>query len=298
PRSASEAHAALDLHLGALLTSSSKAIQSATTSLIKRLDYGNATERVTQLTLDSETDAAVRASSLTAMAALKAPDLTKAINLGLASDSPLLRMAAREAIQNPTSMIKQIQWASRAGTLIEKQHAIALAGQMDDKQSASLMNTWLSALMKGSAPSDLALDIQIAATQHGATSEKTKTFTATLPADQGGFLALALHGGNPEKGEEIFHTSITGQCVRCHRVKTRSSTGLNAAEVGPDLTGVGSRRDRQYLLRAMLNPSADIDPGQLREGQPANISVMPPMAGLLQPKEIRDLVAYLVSLKE
>ena len=207
-------------------------------------------------------------------------------------------MAAREAIPNPASMIQQIQWASRAGTLIEKQHAIALASQMDDKQSTSLMNTWLSALMKGSAPPELALDIQIAATQHGATSEKAKTFTATLPADQGGFLALALHGGNPEKGEEIFHTSITGQCARCHRVKTRSSTALNAAEVGPDLTGVGTRRDRQYLLRSMLNPSADIDPGQLREGQPANISVMPPMAGLLQPKEIRDLVAYLVSLKE
>jgi mono/diheme cytochrome c family protein len=298
PRNASEAHAALDLHLGALLTSRSKAVQSATTTLIKRLDYGNATQRVTQLALDPETDAAVRASSLTAMAALKAPELTKVINLALASDSPQLRMAARAAIPNPLSMIKQVQWASRAGTLIEKQHAIALAGRIDAKQSTSLMSNWLSALMKGTAPDELALDIYIAATKHEATSETASKFTTTLPADQGGFLALALHGGNPDKGEEIFHTSITGQCVRCHRVKTRSSTGLNAAEVGPDLTGVGSRRDRQYLLRSMLNPSADIDPGQLREGQPVNISVMPPMAGLLKPKEIRDLVAYLVSLKQ
>ena len=298
PRNISEAHAALDLHIGALLTSSSKAVQSATTALIKRLDYGNAAQRVTQLALDPKADSAVRASSLTAMAALKAPELTKAINLGLKSDSPQLRMAAREAILHPASKIEQVKWASRAGTLAEKQHAIAIAGRIDAAQSTPLMITWLSALMKGSAPAELALDIYLAASKHEATSKDAEKFTASLPAAQGGILTLALHGGNPEEGREIFHTSITGQCVRCHRLGNLDSTSIATAEVGPDLTGVGSRRDREYLLRALLNPSADIDPAQLREGQPADISVMPPMAGLLKPREIRDLVAYLVSLKQ
>ena len=298
PRSAPEAHAALDLHLGALLTASSKSVQSSTAALIKRLDYGNAAERVTQLALDPKTSAAVRASSLTAMAALKAPELTKAINLGLKSDSPQLRMAAREAILNPSSQIEQVQWASRAGTLAEKQHAIALAARITSSQSETLMKSWTNAMIKGTAPAELALDIYIAASNHEATSEEVKKYTSTLPANQGGPLALALHGGNPEKGREIFQTSITGQCMRCHRVGKDKSTGIAAAEVGPDLTGVGSRRDREYLLRSLLNPSADIDPAQLRDGQPANVSVMPPMAGLLKPKEIRDLVAYLASLKE
>jgi quinoprotein glucose dehydrogenase len=297
PRNALEAHAALDLHLGSLLASGSKAIQSATATLIKLLDYGNATERVTALALNTKEDAAVRASSLIAMAALKAPGLTDAINLGLESDSPRLRMVAREAILNPAARIKQIQWASRAGTLIEKQHAIALAGRTKDKQGGALMSSWLNTLARGKAPAELALDIYIAASKHSVTSETAKQFAATLPAERGGVLSLALHGGDPEKGEEVFRASITGQCVRCHRVGNRDLTGIAAAEVGPELTGVGSRRDREYLLRALVNPSADIDPDQLREGQPANISVMPPMAGLLKPTEIRNLVAYLASLK-
>ena len=184
------------------------------------------------------------------------------------------------------------------GTLAEKQHAIALAARITSSQSQTLMKSWTNAMIKGTAPAELALDIYIAASNHQATSEEVKKYTSTLPADQGGPLALALHGGNPEKGREIFHTSITGQCMRCHRVGKNKSTGIAAAEVGPDLTGVGSRRDREYLLRSLFNPSADIDPAQLRDGQPANVSVMPPMAGLLKPKEIRDLVAYLASLKE
>ena len=160
------------------------------------------------------------------------------------------------------------------------------------------MKSWLTALIKGTAPADLALDIYMAASNHEATLEETKKYTSTLPAEKGGALALALQGGDPEKGKDIFHTSVTGQCMRCHRVGNSNSTSIATAEVGPDLTTVGSRRDREYLLRSLLNPSADIDPNQLREGQPANLSVMPPMAGLLKPKEIRDLVAYLASLKQ
>ena len=297
PRNSTEVHQSLNLHLGALLTSPSKAVQASTTAMIKRLNYGNATERVSKLALNPNTSAAVRASSLTAMAALKAPELTKAINLGLKSKSPQLRMAAREAILDPASQIEQAKWASRAGTLAEKQHAIALTASIDTTQSAPLMKSWLTALIKGTAPADLALDIYMAASNHEATLEETKKYTSTLPAEKGGALALALQGGDPEKGRDIFQTSITGQCMRCHRVGNSRSTGITTAEVGPDLTTVGSRRDREYLLRSLLNPSADIDPDQLREGQPANLSVMPPMAGLLKPKEIRDLVAYLASLK-
>jgi putative heme-binding domain-containing protein len=48
--------------------------------------------------------------------------------------------------------------------------------------------------------------------------------------------------------------------------------GQGVSTVGPDLTGIGSQRDREYLLRAIVNPGADIATGfefatlQLKDG--------------------------------
>ena len=99
----------------------------------------------------------------------------------------------------------------------------------------------------------------------------------------------------------------------------------------------GAQRDPAYLLESLLNPSAQITTGyglvavtlkdgteisgtlaretpsavtvRLFDGQQrilplaeiarrsAPVSVMPPMQGILQPREIRDVVGYLASLK-
>ena len=67
---------------------------------------------------------------------------------------------------------------------------------------------------------------------------------------------MALSGGNAENGRRLFHEKVEFLCVRCHRVE-----GGGVSTVGPDLTGIGTRRDREYLLRALVNPGVDIAPG-------------------------------------
>src|SRR5262249_28811215 len=44
-------------------------------------------------------------------------------------------------------------------------------------------------------------------------------------------------------------------CVRCHKV------GGQGGEVGPDLSDIGARRDRSYLLEAIVAPSRQIAEG-------------------------------------
>lgn len=66
--------------------------------------------------------------------------------------------------------------------------------------------------------------------------------------------AVTLNGGNVERGKSIFNTNIDAQCVRCHRV------GKSGSDVGPKLDGIATKRDANHLLRAIVFPSADIEP--------------------------------------
>jgi putative heme-binding domain-containing protein len=109
------------------------------------------------------------------------------------------------------------------------------------------------------------------------------------------------------------------------------------SNVGPNLRLIGNQRDAKYLLESLLAPSAQIAAGfgivnvtlkdktevtgtlakeapeavtvRLFDGkqrvvprdqianQTAPASIMPPMLGILQPRELRDVVAYLASLR-
>jgi mono/diheme cytochrome c family protein len=74
-------------------------------------------------------------------------------------------------------------------------------------------------------------------------------------------------------------------CVACHKVAGQGG------EIGPDLSSIGARKDREYLRRAILNPAADV-----AEGYPPGI--MPPNYGdQLYASELEMLVDYLAESK-
>lgn len=67
------------------------------------------------------------------------------------------------------------------------------------------------------------------------------------------WFSLARDGGDAAKGARLFRNHPQAQCSRCHRV------GRNGSNIGPELSQIGVKRDADYLLRAILDPSADID---------------------------------------
>lgn len=157
------------------------------------------------------------------------------------------------------------------------------------------------------------------------------------PADLMSAFQPALEGGDAVKGKEIFMTHAAGQCSKCHKID--GDGGI----AGPELTGIGARQKKEYLLESLVAPSKVIAPGYgitlvtLKNGEslggmlmsedahsivigmpdPAAserrierripmaevatrqppISAMPPMTFILTKSELRDLVAYLGSLK-
>jgi putative membrane-bound dehydrogenase-like protein len=66
--------------------------------------------------------------------------------------------------------------------------------------------------------------------------------------------AALSRAGNPERGRKLFFDAEKSQCLKCHRV------GDQGERVGPELTGVGGRFSRIYLVESILEPSRTIAP--------------------------------------
>lgn len=63
------------------------------------------------------------------------------------------------------------------------------------------------------------------------------------------------HDGQPGIGQQLFNDEQRAACVKCHSVDGSSS------KAGPDLYAVGDKFPRRELIRAVLEPSADIAVG-------------------------------------
>jgi putative heme-binding domain-containing protein len=69
-------------------------------------------------------------------------------------------------------------------------------------------------------------------------------------------LSLAVAGlGDPARGKAVFADPQGAGCIRCHRV---AGTG---GDVGPDLSDIGGKLDREHLVEAVLQPSRQIVEG-------------------------------------
>ena len=140
----------------------------------------------------------------------------------------------------------------------------------------------------------------------------------------------AVSGGDAERGKVLFHT--TQKCINCHQI------GDEGGGVGPNLSDVGKRTKREYLLASLVDPSAEITKGfqteivldadgsvvtgivvaedqyevviadaskvhkiakdEIEERQTSTVSMMPSFANVLSVKQVSDLIAYLVTLQD
>ncbi len=64
----------------------------------------------------------------------------------------------------------------------------------------------------------------------------------------------ALDGGDPEVGRTIFYEKF--KCVACHTAEERGE-----GTVGPDLSDVGGRTEKEYLLESLVDPTANVVEG-------------------------------------
>jgi putative membrane-bound dehydrogenase-like protein len=67
-------------------------------------------------------------------------------------------------------------------------------------------------------------------------------------------LAALSRAGNPAAGRAVFLAAEKSLCIKCHRV------GDQGERVGPELTGLGNRFAKAYIVESVLEPSRSIAP--------------------------------------
>ena len=251
---------ALRPQLGAILRNSPQDVQFAALRCVERLQITSAGALLSETVANTNLASEVRAQALKTIAALNLPTFEQALALARKDeDEDMRKMATRLEMRLASSNpVQRIADTLQTGTLGEKQNALATLATLPGDSADELICKWLDRLQSGTVPKELCLDVVDAAEKRTSDSVKQKLtkYEATWSKDDP--LAAyepALFGGVAAAGKTAFFEKPEAQCVRCHRINGQGG------DVGPDLSHVGSQKDRHYLLESMVLPNKQIAQG-------------------------------------
>jgi len=262
--------------------------------------------------------------------------------LAMPSSAVVLRQALRRMVLPLNREVGERAYvtALEQGTMPEQQEAIRALALIRTGSAQQTMSTLSEQLLQGTLAPELRLDVyEMLMTYRNLPVPARNNAQRygeqnTLAGDEPFIRDAILAGGSIEAGRAVFESHPAAQCMRCHRLDNQPSAG-------PNLTGVGSAHDMQYLYTALVHPSHDIAKGfestavtltngslaagridtdkstaetlvlidpsgtaiQIPRsqiaGQPTTdqVSMMPQMTTMLSPDELRDVLAFLASLK-
>jgi putative heme-binding domain-containing protein len=258
----------------------------------------------------------------------------EAAKLALESTHEIIRAEALRALAStdPEKFITIASAFLADENILESRAVFEGLDNLNHPDAGKILITALPAIRSMEIPAELRLDALEAAraSKVPAVIKALAEYNATPTKDDLIAYTGTLYGGNPVNGEDLFNNHIAAQCIRCH------STDAGGSTVGPNLGKIGAK-DPRFLLESLVLPSKAIAPGYgllsitLKDGdslagtlmeqtphaltirladqstrkisradiatQTPPVSSMPPMNLLLTKKELRDVLAYLQSLK-
>ncbi len=335
-RDASIPRAALEANLSELLKKTDGPLQTAVIAAIQKFGVAADESQFAKWARDTKAEPNLRVASLRYLAGRKAKDLDAILTAVLADANPLLRSEARERIaaidaNRGTSLFAEALTSSTA-TIAERQRAFSQLPALKSPQAGKLLDDWSAKLAAGAVPAELKLDVleAIKAAPNPARDANRVKFEKAEP-DR---FRVSLHGGDAGKGREIFFNHTAAQCVRCHTV---SGSGGTAGPELTKVMEKYKENAREHFLESLLKPSAKIADGFASvtistldgqsiagvivkedakeltikkpdggtvvvmkadiESRTTPTSPMPSVERTLSPREVRDLVEYLTTLK-
>jgi len=289
---------------------------------------------------DATKSVLARSAALRLLATRKAKQLDESLAVALRSDLAPLRAEARDvlALVRPAEAIPLLgeTLAGEAASIPERQRAVTMLATLKTDAADAILQRWAGQLVADQVPEPLQLDVLEAATARNLPDLKAVVDQFKAKLSSGDLVArhrVSLHGGDAERGREVFVGHRVGQCIRCHKV----GEVLAGGNAGPNLHEVAKRHDRTSLLQSLVDPSAKIakgfetvtlvttdgktfgglirkedaneivleqpdgklvtlKPGDVEE-RTAPKSAMPEMNRALSARELRDLVEFLAALK-
>jgi quinoprotein glucose dehydrogenase len=218
----------------------------------------------------------------------------------------------------------------------ERQRALAAVAGLKTATAGRVLDNWGFRLAAGEVPVELQVDAveALAAAPSPRRDRLRLKFTDSLPKDPVGKFRHALAGGDADAGRDVFFNHTAAQCVRCHTV---NGVGGTAGPDLSKVVTRNPVKTREHLLESLALPSEKIAPGfgsvtlnladgrvlagtllaeekgtltvQTPDGRKVTVSAddverrttpaspMPAVDRTLTPREMRDLIEFLMTLK-
>jgi len=237
----------------------------------------------------------------------------------------------------PAASYVQVNEALAYGSPQEAQAVLIVANRFDSKQAETLWLDLGKKFIEGTIDPAVRIEVLEGLTRRDTSTRgkfrrilETVESTLDEAADPLARWRMCETGGDPAKGRLIFETGRHVKCTACHSLNGRGGTS------GPELDHAGSRLSREKLLASLILPGAAItrgyghvtvtlldgtqqsgmlcqrDDASLLLATPTGplrlnaetvksvstpVSSMPSVAAILTPREIRDLMAWLMTLR-
>jgi quinoprotein glucose dehydrogenase len=209
---------------------------------------------------DTNRSPSVRVETLKALVAFPDEKLEKIIDMALADKEPLVRTQGRRMLAklDPERVVVELKKALDKGEIVDRQGAFEVLADVWYPGGEDLLTAWLQKLLDKQVPAEIQLDLLEAAAKHKtkAVTKLLKDYEATRsPKDHLAAWRESMYGGNAELGKKIFFERSDVSCLRCHKIK---GTG---GDVGPDLTDIAAKQNREYLLESIVDPDRQIAKG-------------------------------------
>jgi quinoprotein glucose dehydrogenase len=256
PRELKDAKDALRPQITKLLASGPDQVRLAAARAAAELQLTEAANELARWVKESAGTSRMRIEALDALNAIAPARLNEVLPAAL---NDKLEDVRKEAIKYSARLktadpVTQLASVLDTGTIGEKQSALAALGNLNGGEK--LLGEWLDKLARGNVPNELYLDIIEAASKRPLLKQKAEQIVTEI-GDKSPLkdIVLSLYGGDAAAGRKIFFERADVSCMRCHKIRGEGG------EVGPDLTGIGSRQPREYIAESIAFPNKQIAKG-------------------------------------
>jgi quinoprotein glucose dehydrogenase len=289
------------------------------------------------LLADSQQSDALRADALRALATLKDGQILELARKSVRDGQPSVRAAARDVLAKlqPAESLAALRDAAKSASITDRQTTFATLATLNEPGADEILAESLDALLAGQVPLDSRLDLVAAATARKNNTVRTRLEKYLALRDANDPLsahAESLAGGDVARGAAIFFERAQVSCVRCHKAHGRGGdVGPELTRIGADkspayllesivlpnktiaknfesvlvvddqgkvTSGVLKAEDAETLqLVTAEGKLVKIAKSAIDERRAAKSPMPEDLIKHLTPFELRDLVAYLASLK-
>ena len=320
-----------------LLQDKNDGVREATITALNKLNLQIANDILIGM-LQKDSAPSVRIAALAALKKFNHPKISDWVFVALQDKDQSVRMSGLAMVPDlDIPLVQRVDMHKillQNGTTGEQQAALLSLANIKAPEAEAVFREQMQSLIDGKIAPEVKLELVTAVEKIASPELNQLLATYEAKKDKNNPIEVyseSIYGGDADKGMRLFRYSNSTQCVRCHMVGSRGN------RVGPELTTIAKRITPEQMLEAMIAPAARIAPGfgrvtlVMKDGSRIEgsfdaetkddvtvtsdkqqtiarseiaklefngISPMPAMGQGLTKAELRDLVAYLSTLKE